>query len=126
MGSLPKGWSRLEVKDADKRSGVQKIVFNRNGNFLEGPDQLYLRIDRIPPGSAAFSTIKSRGKGKLLPGVKGDWIFFEDSKSKGKITFVGMYSRERDPSNSIVVTAMQLTGKSPADTKGILSILSEL
>jgi hypothetical protein len=124
-GALPPGWSRLDVKDADARSGVEKLVFNRNGNFLAGPDNLYIRLDRLPPGSAAFSTIRSRGKGRQLPGKNGTWNFFEDDKPKGRITFLGMYSRET-ATTGIIATAMQLNGKGTPDTKGVHSILSQL
>lgn len=125
-GTLPNGWSHLKVNDAEKRSGAEKIIFSRNGNFLAGPDSMFLRIDRLPPGSPAFTTIKRRAKGSRLPGAIGDWEVFEDTKPKGRITFLGMYSREKTQSDSLVVTAMQINGTAPVDSKPIRVILSQL
>ncbi len=125
-GELPTGWSHLLVNDAEKRSGAEKIVFTRNGNYLAGQNGIVLRIDRLPAGSPAFATIKRRAKGNRLPGANGDWEFFEDTKPKGRITFLGMYSREKTNSDSLVVTAMQINGTAPSDSKPVHKILSQL
>lgn len=126
QGSLPSGWKRLVVNDAERRSGPERIMFNRNGNFLSGPGKLYIRFDRLPRSSSLVSSIQKRSTGKTLPGSKGSWTYFEKAKPKDRIRFVGMYVRDESATTLLCVTAMQIGGESVADTNGIREILSQL